>query len=55
MKRLRAFPRSQARRHAQASMSSDDYLRMYVDQIIDKIDEVIDAVNEIYEELEKLS
>jgi len=53
-RKIRPFNRDSSRRHAQAAMSSSDYVRLYLDNVIDKVDELVYAVNEIFEKLEKI-
>ena len=36
-RKISPFNRDSSRRHAQAAMSSADYIRLYLDTVIDKI------------------
>ncbi len=54
-RKIRPFNRDNSRRHAQAAMNSSDYIRLYLDNVIDKIDELVDAVNEIFEKLDEIA
>ena len=52
-RKIRPFNRDSSRRLAQAAQSSSDYIRLYLDNVINKIDELVDAVNEIFERLDE--
>ena len=46
MKKIKSFNRNKNRRHSQA-VDGDQYLRLYLDQVVTHLDNVIDKINEI--------